>query len=192
MDQACCADSLNPNLGSQGNPKQRHSQPMLLSPPPNPKTNVRDDQKMMENVARADTASGNNTAQFDSPKTQTSEVCQCERTHTETRDAGTQTVGKPTATTCDASTQCSFAFNSPARAPGLSLCLPPVDVSVQRPATGRQTYTAAEPNTHTPSPGETRSGERHTPWSKKKSRADSFSGSKVILQGPINPFLAEV
>ncbi|KAM9334624.1 uncharacterized protein redic1 [Symphorus nematophorus] len=189
MDQGYCADSLNPNLGLQRNPKQRHTQPMLLTPLPKTKTNFRDDKKVMEKEAHPDKALGSNTAQFDSPKTQSSEPCKCKKRPNETRDAGTQTVDNPTVETCDASTQCSFVINSAAKTSVLSLCLPPVDVSVQHPATGRQTDTAAEPNTHTPSPGQTRSRGRHTPWSKKKSHA--LSGSKVILQGPINPFLAE-
>lgn len=212
MDQACCADSLNPNQSLQGNPKQRHPRPRLLTPLLKPKMNFRGDNKFRENVARQDKAGGSNiqemqshTAQFDSPQiavqTQSSELCKC-KTSSETRNAGTQTANHPMVETCDASTQCSFVVDGAGKATGFSPCLPPVDVSVQHPATGRQSDTAAEPKTHTPSPGEARSGGKHTPWSKNKPSAGSLSGSsvinnftannsdaKVILQRPINPFL---
>ncbi|XP_076578322.1 uncharacterized protein redic1 isoform X1 [Chaetodon auriga] len=195
IDQACCAASLNPNVCYQGNPKQRHAQHRLLTPPLKPKTNFRDDQKAGSNSQRM----GSHTAQVDSPQAlaQTQSSCRCRKASKESRDAETQTSGSPTAETCDASTQCSFVADSAMKAAGLNLCLPPVDVSVQHPATGRQTDTAEAPNTQTPSPGS-----KHTPWSQKKPRAASLSGSRainkftannsddrVILQRPINPFL---
>lgn len=208
-DRACCADSLDPIQGSQGNQKQRHAQPRTLTPLLDPKMNFRDDCRFMENVACQDKAVRNNseemeshTAQFDylqiEVQTQSPELCKCKKRASETRDAGTQTPNIPVAETCDASTQSSFVIDSAAKA---NLCLPPVDVSVQHPATGRQSDTAAEPNTHTPSPGKTRSGEKHTPWSKNKSRAGSPSGGsdmnkctdddsdgKAILQTHKTPF----
>ncbi|XP_044042790.1 uncharacterized protein LOC122871572 isoform X2 [Siniperca chuatsi] len=168
MDQVCCADSLNQNLGP--------------------------DKALGSNSQQT----GGNTAQFESPQdlahTQSSALCKCKKTSNATQDAGTQTVGNPTAETCDASTQCSFVVDSATKADGFNLCLPPVEGSVQHPATGRQTDTAAEPNTHTSSSEKASSGGKHTPWSKKKSRAGSLSGSdsKVILKRPINPFLDAV
>ncbi len=180
MDQACCADSVNPNLGPQGNPKQRHTQPRLLTPLLKPQMNFRDDQKVMENVGFPDKTLGSNGQQTGSNTAQSSELCKCKKTSNETRDVGTQTINNSTAETCDASTQCSSVVDSVTKATGFNLCLPPVDVSVQLPATGRQTDTAAEPNTHTPSSGQTRSGGKHTPWSKTKSRAGSLSGSSII------------
>lgn len=202
MDQACCSDSLNSNLGPQGNPKQRHTQPRLLTPLLKSQMNLRDDQKVMENVTCPDKTLGSNSQQMGSNTAQSSEPCKCKKTSNETRDAGTQTVDNSTAETCEASTQCSLVGDGASKATGFNLCLPPVDVSVQHPATGRQTDTAAEPDTHTPSSsGQARSGGKHTPWSKKKSRAGSLSGSsiinkftgnnsdgKVILQRPIIPF----
>ncbi|KAG8005715.1 hypothetical protein GBF38_001675 [Nibea albiflora] len=193
--QACCADSLNPNLTPQGLPRP-------LTPLLKPKMNFRDEQEVMENMASPDKAIGSNsqqlgsrTAQPNSPQaqTQSSEPCKCRKTPGDRRDAATQTVDIPAAETCDASTQCSFVVDSGTKAGEFNLCLPPVEVSVQHPATGRQTDTASTQNTHTPSPGKERSRWRYTPWSKKKSRADSLSGNsskftvgdsdgKVILQ----------
>ncbi|XP_051247822.1 uncharacterized protein LOC127358621 isoform X2 [Dicentrarchus labrax] len=209
INQTCCSESLKQNLDSQGNTKQRHTQPRPLSLLLKPKTNFRDDQ-IMENVAHPDKALGcngqqmeSNTAQLDFPlaQTQSPEPCKCKKTSNETRDAGSQTVD-PTAETCDASTQCSFVADSATKTTEFNLCLPPVDVSVQHSATGGQTDTATEPNTHTPSSSQARSGGRHTPWSKNISKAGSLSGSgiikeltadnrdgKVILQRPITPFL---
>lgn len=190
-------------MGYQGNQKQRHR---LLTPLLKPRKSFRDDQTVMENLARPDNAvesnsqqTGSHTAQFDSPQalaqTRSSEPCRCKKTSSESRDAETQTSGSPTAETCDASTQCSSVADGVNT--WFNLRPPPVDVSVQQPATGRQTDTAAEPNTHTPPPGS-----RHTPWSQRKSRAASLSGSsavnkftasnsdgKVNLQRPMNPCL---
>ncbi|XP_045928051.1 uncharacterized protein LOC123984878 [Micropterus dolomieu] len=165
MDQACCADSLNPNLVP--------------------------DKALGSNS----TQTGSNTAQFESPQalaqTQISELCKCKKTSHETQDVGTQTADSPTAKTCDAATQCSLVVESTTKATGFNLCLPPVEVSVPYPATKRQTDTAAEPNTHTPLPGKASSGGKHMPWSKKKFGAAPLSGSdsKVILKIPIHPFL---
>ncbi|KAL7370576.1 hypothetical protein ABVT39_004568 [Epinephelus coioides] len=205
MDRASCADNLNPNLGSQGNPKQRHSKLRASTPLLRPKMNLRDNQ--MENAAFPVKASGSNsqrrgssTAQFAShqalAQTQSSELCKCKKTPSETRDAGTQTVDNPTAETGNAWTQCCADVDS--EATGFNLCLPPVDVSVQLAATERQANTAAEPSTHTPSTGKARSGGKHTTRTKKKSRAGSQPGSSIInnSDGPtvipqrvINPFV---
>ncbi len=141
MDQARCADSLNPNLGFQGNLQQMHTQPRLLTPLPKPKMNFRDNQKDVENVTPPDRAIGSNsqqmrchTAQFDSPQavaqTQSSELCKCEKTSSETRDVETQTANIREAETCDASTQCSFVADSAAKAGGVNLRPPPTYVPV--------------------------------------------------------------
>ncbi|XP_040000928.1 uncharacterized protein LOC120799693 isoform X3 [Xiphias gladius] len=211
MEQGCCADT--PNQGSHQKPKQRHSQPRPLTPPIKPKINLRVDQEVMENVACWDKALGSNgqqrgssTVQFASPhplaQSQSSELCKCKNTSSETRDEGTQTVDIPSVETCHAWTQCSCIADSASNAPGFNLYLPPVDMSVQHPATGRQTDTAAEPNTRTSSPGNSRSVGKHTPWNKQKSKAGSLTGSsiikkftanssdgKIVLQRPINCFL---
>nr|XP_046234576.1 uncharacterized protein LOC124053458 isoform X2 [Scatophagus argus] len=210
MDQACCTDGLNSNIGSQGNPKQRHSQPRFSTPLLKPKMNFRDDQKVREEVAGPNKAvrskthqMGSHTTQFDSPQalaqSQPALTCECKKATSKTRDAGTQTANDPTAETCDASTQCSFAVDRATKPTGFNWCLPPVEVSAQHPATGRQSDTAAERNAHTPSPGKARSGGNHTPWNKKTPRAASLSGSlnkitanndvgKVVIQRPVNPF----
>lgn len=194
LDQTCCADSLNPNQGSgyQDNPKLR----------------LRDGHNVMDSLAVGSQGQEvqSHTARLDSPQvtaqTQSSELCKCSKTSSETRDAGTQTGSQAGAETCDAWTQCSFVVDNAAKASGSNLCLPPVDLSVQHPATGRQSSTAAEPKTHTPLPGEARSGEKPTAWSQNTHRAGSLSGGKVInkfvpdntggkviLQRPINPLL---
>ncbi|XP_068573009.1 uncharacterized protein [Cebidichthys violaceus] len=143
-DQAFCADSLQSYMGSQGNPKQRHSKPRPLTPLLNPTRNTGDDQEVMENAMFQVKAFGGNSQQTGShtplAQTRRSELCACKKTSNDTRDAGTQTADN--LETRNASTQCTVveeaaAFNS---------CLPPVDVSVQHPATGRQTDTAAEPS----------------------------------------------
>ncbi|KAK9525557.1 hypothetical protein VZT92_016250 [Zoarces viviparus] len=196
MDQACCADSLHSYMGSQGNPKQRHSKPRPLTPLLNPNRNTGDDQEVMENTVFQVQAfrgnsqqTGSNTPQFAPPlaQTQMPELCACMKTSNETRDAGTQTVDNLDRR--DASTQCGVvaveaaAFNS---------CPPPVDVSVQHPATGRQTDTAAEPSARTPSSDRWRSGEKH----KKQSGSPSGSSftnkctdGRATLQRHTNLFL---
>uniref|UniRef100_UPI0037E92377 uncharacterized protein n=1 Tax=Semicossyphus pulcher TaxID=241346 RepID=UPI0037E92377 len=212
MDQTCCADIQNLSQGSQGNPKQKLTKPRLLTPLLKPKMNSRDDQEVaVQNVACPDKAlsckshqTGNSTVQFETPRapaqTQSSKQCKCTKTSNATRDAGTQTGDKPTTETRDASTQCSFVARGATIASGLKSCLPPLDVSVQQPATGRQTEATAKPNTHTPSSGNVRIGGKHTPWNKKKSRASSGkmilntfpaknSNRKGILQRPIHPFV---
>ncbi|KAI3366862.1 hypothetical protein L3Q82_009517 [Scortum barcoo] len=196
MDQASCSDSLYPNLGLQVNPEQRHNQPRLLTPLVKPTMNFRDDQTLMLNVACPDKNLGSTCQQTGSNIAQTSEPCKCNKT---CKDAETQTINDSTAEMCDASTQCSLVADSATA--GSNLCLPPVDVSVQHPATGRQTDAAAYPNTHTPSSSQAKSGGKHTPWSETISRAGSpsdssiinkftahNSGSKVIQQRPTNPF----
>ncbi|XP_034381752.1 uncharacterized protein LOC117725952 [Cyclopterus lumpus] len=161
-----------------------------------------DNQEVMGNAAFQVKGWGSNAPQFASPpalaQSQNSELCTCKKTPAETRDAGTQTVGNLTAQTCDSGTQCSAV----AEASGLDSCLPPVDVSVQPPATGRQTDTAVESRAHTPSSDKWRSGEKHTPWTRKQSKEPFVAGSlsrssfinkctdgRGILQRPINPFL---
>lgn len=137
VDQACCADSPNQNQGLQGNPK--HWQTLLLKP----KMNLRDDHTIMETTACQDKAvrSNSHAAQIGSPQvvvpTQSSEMCKCKKTSSETQDAGTQTANNPMVETCDASSQCNPVMNSVASATEFNLCSPPVDVSVQPPATGR-------------------------------------------------------
>ncbi|XP_071358031.1 uncharacterized protein [Trachinotus anak] len=211
MEQACCAET--PNQGSQGKLQQRRSHPKPLTPLIKPRMNFRVDQEVIENMICPDKAlgssnqqTGSGTAQFASPhplaETQSPGLCKCKKTPSETRDAGTQTADIPTAEMCNASTQCSLNEDGASRAPGFDLYLPPVDMSVQHPATGRQTDTTAEPNTRAASSSRnTRSGGEHTPWGKKKSKAGSISGSRIInkftahtsdgkvfLQRPINPF----
>ncbi|XP_040886601.1 uncharacterized protein LOC121176576 [Toxotes jaculatrix] len=184
VEQACCSEAVI--QGSQGKPKQRHSQPRPLTPF---RGNFRADQKIMEKVVCPDKALGSNsrqtessTHQFASPhplvQTQSSEICKCQKTSSETRDVETQTINFPAAETRDASTQCSVVADSTSTAPGLNLYLPPVDTSVQHPATGRQTGTAAQP--HTASSGKSGSGGKHTPWGKKKFKAGSLSGSSSM------------
>ncbi|XP_056223040.1 uncharacterized protein LOC130163157 isoform X3 [Seriola aureovittata] len=211
MEQVCYTDT--PNQGSQGELQQRNCQPRPLTSLIKNKLSFTVDQEVMESVVCPDIALGSNgqqigssTAQFASPhpqaETQSPELFKCKKTSSETRHAGTQTADIPTAETRDASTQCSFIADSASKTPEFNLYLPPVAMSVQHPATGRQTDTAAQSNTHTASSGNTRSGGKQTPWSNKKSKAGSISGSsiiskfaandsdsKVFLQGPINPFL---
>lgn len=194
MDQACSVDKPNPNRSLQENPNQSHTQPKLLTPVLKPQISGSNNQQMGSHVAQLNSHQA-------LAETLSSQLCKCKKTPTETRDAGTQTADNPTAETCDASTQYSFVGDTATKVTGSNLCLPPVDVSVQHTATGRQTDTAAESDTHTPSPGEVSSRGKYTPWNKKKSRADSLSGSsfintftadnsdrKFILQRPINPF----
>ncbi|KAI4803274.1 hypothetical protein KUCAC02_006825 [Chaenocephalus aceratus] len=159
---ACCAESLNPNPVSQGNPEQRHIKPRPLTPLLKPQS-FRDKQTLVENISFP----------VPSPQAQCSEMCKCQKKANETRDAGTQTA----AVTCDAETQCS-AVEDGATAE-FNWCVPPVDVSVQHPATGRQTAAATE-KTHTASTGKATSGEKLTPWVKKKPKAGSLSGSSII------------
>ncbi|XP_034090225.1 uncharacterized protein LOC117558274 isoform X3 [Gymnodraco acuticeps] len=159
---ACCAESLNPNPVSQGNPEQRHIKPRPLTPLLKPQS-FRDKQTLMENISFP----------VLSPQAQCSEMCKCQKKANETRDAGTQTA----AVTCDAETQCSAAEDGATAE--FNWCVPPVDVSVQHPATGRQTDAAAE-KTHTASTGKATSGEKLTPWVKKKPKAGSLSGSSII------------
>ncbi|XP_026182095.1 uncharacterized protein redic1 isoform X2 [Mastacembelus armatus] len=198
IHQACCTDTPNLNQCSQENPEQRLSQPRLLTPLIKPQMNLRDDQ----NVACPDKACetndqqiGRSTAQFVSPHplAQSQLVCKCKQASNETRDVGSQTVDIPTAEKRDASTQC----DSVTRATAYNLYLPPVVKPVQHLATGRQTDTAAEPNTLSASSGNLRSGGKHTPWNNENSKADSLPGSsssvklsddKVTIQQPIIQF----
>ncbi|XP_059181880.1 uncharacterized protein LOC131960637 [Centropristis striata] len=204
MDQASSVDGPNPNLGPQANPNQRHTKPRPPTPLLRPQRNIRDNPKIVEKASSPVKASesnrqhtGSNTALLESPQSQSSELCKCKKKSNETQDAGTQTVYDTTAETCDASTQCSFVLDSETKASGYNLCLPLVEVSVQHPATGRQTDTAAEPSAHTPSAGKESSGDKYTPWTENISRAGFQSGcslinigdGKVNLQRDINPFL---
>lgn len=142
---------------------------------------------------------GTDTLQLATPpalaQTPRSELCACQKTANKTRDAETQTADRPESEMRSASTQCSVVV---VEAAVLSSCQPPVDVSVQHPATGGQTDTAAKPRAHTPPSHRWRSGEKHTPWTKKQSGAGSLSGSsctnkctddRVTVQRPTNPFL---
>nr|XP_020456920.1 uncharacterized protein C12orf40 homolog isoform X2 [Monopterus albus] len=199
--QAWCEDTPNPNQGSQEKQQQEtHSQPMPFTPLIKLTMNLRDGQKIIENVACPDKAHGNNgqqtgssTAQILSPHplalTQSSWLCKYQKTASETQDAGTQTVDIPTAETRNASTQC----NSVTKAARFNVYLPPAGMLVQHPATGRQTDTAAVPNTHTASSGSSGNGGK-----KKKFKSHSLSGSStinkfsdgiVILKWPITPLV---
>ncbi|KAM7366981.1 hypothetical protein PAMP_014911 [Pampus punctatissimus] len=186
MNQTCYADTINSNLGSQGNQTQSHSNPRPPTPYIKPQKNTRDYQKVMENDKAL---RSKDTAQFVShllDQTPSSEQYKCKKIANQMRDAGTQTVAISTAETCDASTQCSLVLDSVS-----NLYQAPVDVSVQRSATGRQTGctdAAAESNTHTASTANPSSGGKHLPWSKSKLTTDNGEG-KVILQRPINPFV---
>ncbi|XP_053271431.1 uncharacterized protein LOC128429173 [Pleuronectes platessa] len=162
VEQACCVDTSN--QGSQVRPKQGHSQPQPLTPRINPQTNIRVDEKVQ-------------------PLNQ--EVCKCQKPSGGTRDAGTQTVAIPTAEMCDTSTQYIFTADGASRQPVFSVHLPPVGLSMQHAATGRQTDNAAQPNTLSASTG---NGGKNTPWSKKKPEADSPPGNngKIFLKLPIN------
>ncbi|XP_068442841.1 uncharacterized protein [Clinocottus analis] len=206
VDRAFCADSLDSFMVSQGSGKQRHAKPRPITPLLKPRMLFRENQEAVGNAVFQVKAwgspvqqTGSNTPQFASPaaQSQSSELCAWRKTSAGTRDAGTQTVGNVTAETCDVSTQCSAAAGAGG---GLNSCRPPVDVSLQHPATRRQTDTAAEPRAHTPSSGKWWSGEKHTPWTKKQSKEPFVAGSgssfinkcsdgRVILQRPINPFL---
>ncbi|GAA6233312.1 uncharacterized protein LOC120799693 isoform X4 [Lates japonicus] len=174
MEQSYCADT--PNLVSQEKPER----PRPLTPVIKPQMNLRVDQRVMETAACPDKAlgqqTGSSTAQFASPhplaQTQSPDLCKCKKASGETRDAGTQTVETPAAETHDASTQCWFVADRVSKARENSLYLPPVDMSVQHAATGRQTDTATEPNS-------SGSGGKNTPWGKMKSKAGSLSGSSI-------------
>nr|XP_040030152.1 uncharacterized protein LOC120817733 isoform X1 [Gasterosteus aculeatus aculeatus] len=199
LDHPFCADTLKTFIGSQGNPKQRPTKP-------GPLLNFRDNQEAKETVVfqvkssgSSSQQTGTDTLQLATPpalaQTPRSELCACQKTANKTRDAETQTADRPESETRSASTQCSVVV---VEAAVLSSCQPPVDVSVQHPATGGQTDTAAKPRAHTPPSHRCRSGEKHTPWTKKQSGAGSLSGSsctnkctddRVTVQRPTNPFL---
>ncbi|XP_063316705.1 uncharacterized protein LOC134615949 isoform X3 [Pelmatolapia mariae] len=200
MDQAF---SLS---GSHGNLNETLSELRPHTPRIRSQMDFRVDLKVTENMATPDKAfeskgqeKESSTALLLSPhpsaQTQSSDVCKCKKTSSETRDAGTQTVRSPPAGACDASTQCSFVADSSL---GYSLHLSNADMLELPPATGRQAGTATEPDALTASPENSRSEEKQTPWSNKKSKADSLSGrsmitanngAKTILQRPTNPFL---
>ncbi|XP_060936363.1 uncharacterized protein LOC133013262 [Limanda limanda] len=164
VERACCVDTSN--QGSQVKPKQGQPQPRPLTPCIKPKTNVTVDEKV---------------------EPLNPEVCKCQKPSSRTRDAGTQTVAIPAAEMCDTSTQCILTADGMSRHPVFSVHLPPVGLSMQHAATGRQTDTAAQPNTHSASTG---NGGKNTPWSKKKPKADSPPGNngKTFLKLPINCF----
>ncbi|XP_030576405.1 uncharacterized protein redic1 [Archocentrus centrarchus] len=199
-DPAFSANTLNV---SQGNLKQRFSELNPHTPQTRVEMDLRDYLKVTEKMTTPDKACGSkgrekksSTAAPHPPaQTQSSDVCKCKKTSSETRDAGIQTVYTPRAEACDASTQCSFVSDS---ALGFSLNLPNADMSEQLPATGRQADTATEPDALTASTENSRSEEKQTPWNKKKSKEDSLSGrsmipanncDKVMLQRPTNCFL---
>ncbi|XP_069375423.1 uncharacterized protein [Paralichthys olivaceus] len=196
VERACCVDSSNQGL--QVKPKQSHSRPRPLTPLIKPKTNIRVDEKGMETLSYPDKSSGSNgrqrknmTAQAASshPLVQplNTELCKCQKPSNKTRDAGTQTVAIPTAEMCDASTQCIFTADGVSRHPVFHMHLPPVSLTMQHAATGRQTDTAAQQNTCSAS---TANGGKNTPWSKKKPKADSLprDNGKIFLKIPINCF----
>ncbi|XP_034529953.1 uncharacterized protein LOC117805365 isoform X2 [Notolabrus celidotus] len=170
MGKTCCEDG------------ERHILPCSLSPVLKPQMNLRDKEEVMKSVTCSDKAVGSNsqqlgssTVQFQSPralaKAQGFELCKCKKTSSETRDAGTQTEEKPTLQKCDVATQCSFVEQGASKATAFNLFLPPFDVSVKHPATGRQTNTTSEPHTHTPS---------------SSNMGNEKSDGKVILQRPRN------
>ncbi|XP_067345989.1 uncharacterized protein [Channa argus] len=180
MGVEACADTPNSNQDSQEKSKQRHSQFRPLTPLKKNKM-----QEVMQNMPWQEKSCQNNCQQIESSTvpclshhtlvvTESCGLCNCKKTSCETQDAGTQTVKIFTAETCDASTQC----DSMTKDTGFSTYLPPVDVSVQLPATGRQTDTFVESNTHALSPGNGRGG-KPTPWS-KKSKDDFLSGRSTI------------
>ncbi|XP_069556174.1 uncharacterized protein [Brachyistius frenatus] len=203
MDRACSADSLNTNSGSQGNPKERLSDPRPFTPLRKPKTDFREDRRVLENVACPDEASksedrqrGGSTAPFLSPRsaaqTRSSETCKCKKTPAETRDEGTQTAPE----TCDASSQCSET-----RPPGFSSYPPDAGMRERRAAAGRKTDAAGETATLAASSGNCGSEGKQTPWGREKPKAGSLAGggvinnftasdcARLIPQRPTNPFL---
>lgn len=204
IEQICCAENLNQKVDSQGSPKQGPTQPRLhVTPLPKPKTYVRDDSQVMENVTSENEEFQCYSKHIENHRdscqavvqTQNSEMWKCRKTTTETQDVGTQTPIIPMVVVHNASTQCSFVVDRVTK-----LCQSPVDVSVQHPATGRQCDTTADTNIRTPSPGEPRIGDGHMPRSKEKSRATSLSGRNILnkfpcsksdysvfLQKPLNP-----
>ncbi|XP_041637022.1 uncharacterized protein LOC121505629 isoform X2 [Cheilinus undulatus] len=208
MDQIYCEDSSNSNLPLQGNGHRR-----LPAPPLKSQINLGDNQKFMEYVVSSDKAAGSSSQQTGSStpyfeclrglgQTQSSELCKCKKNSRETRDVGTQTNEEPSAETCDASTQCSFVVHSAMKANKFNWCLPPFDVPVKDPATGRQSNTSSELNEHSPLSGNVRNDGRSMSWNNKGFRAVSLSDSnsvntvpasnsdgKRILQGPRIPFL---
>lgn len=198
-DPAFSADTLN---GSQGNLKQKFSELVPHTPQIRAQTDFSYYLKVPENMATPHKACGSKGLEkksstalllFSHPpaQTQSSDVCRCKNTSSETRDAGTQTVCTPSAEACDASTQCSFVADS---ALGFGLHLPNADMSEQPPATGRQADTASEPHALTASTETSRSEDKPKPWSKKKSKEDSMSGRSTIpanncAKKPTNCFL---
>ncbi|XP_056280257.1 uncharacterized protein LOC130200231 isoform X2 [Pseudoliparis swirei] len=189
MDRVFCADGLDSCAASQGSAKQRLSRP--ATPLLNPGTGFRD-QEVTGNAVFQVKGRGSNAPPA-LAQSQSSEACTCKKTSAETREAGTQTAGNLAAETRDTWTQCGGA-----EAGRLDARLPPVDVSVQPPATGRQTDTAAEPRAHTPPSHKWRSGEKHTPWTRKPSNPTIGAGSSFVNksadgradpQRPRNPFL---
>ncbi|KAM8908224.1 uncharacterized protein redic1 isoform 2-T2 [Spinachia spinachia] len=196
VNHAFCADTLKTFMGSQGNLKQRPTKP-------GPLLIFRDNQETKEaavfqvkSLGSSSQQKGTDTLQPATPpelaQTQRSELCACNKTANETRDAGTQTVHSLVGERRNASTQCSVVVEAAV----LTSCRPSVDVSVQHPATGRRTGTAAKPSAHTPSSHKWRSGMKHTPWNKKQSVAGTAGSSctnkesdgNVTVQRPTNPF----
>ncbi|XP_074554709.1 uncharacterized protein redic1 [Halichoeres trimaculatus] len=141
--QTCCDDDDDDD-------DQRHIQPSLRPQISIPQMNHRDTQEVKQSVTSSGKAVGGNshqlgssTVQIESPvavvQAQGLELCKCKETSKESQDVGTQTDDKPTARTCDASTQCSFVVHIAAKVN--TFLVPSSDVSVQHPATGRQTDT---------------------------------------------------
>ncbi|CAJ1054412.1 uncharacterized protein LOC117805365 isoform X1 [Xyrichtys novacula] len=204
-DETCCQLCMGQTGCEDG---QRHSQQSLHTPSPQLKKiqEVTQSFTCSNNDKGSDSQqSGSTTVQFESPsvlaEAQGVQLCKCKRTSGETRDAETQTDDKPTAKTCDASTQSSFVVPSASKAAAFNILLPPFDVSVKHPATGGQTNSTLEPFTHPPSSGNMRNKEKQTPWNEIKSKAGSLSDvwvtnipsstnsdGNVILQRPVNRF----
>lgn len=164
MDQACCADIANLNLGSQGNQKQSPSQLRPLTPHMNPQKIIWDYHNILEddNAIRS-----NGQTKLASPdllaQTPSTELCKRKKTSNEVRDTETQTTLITTAEMCDAATQCTLLSDSVSSNPSSNFYPPPAYASLQHSTTGRQTGckdAAAESKTHTASSA--RSGGKQT------------------------------
>ncbi|XP_072234074.1 uncharacterized protein [Leuresthes tenuis] len=174
MDENC-ADLFH--LNSQRSPKLFQPQP--LTPQIKSQMNFGDNQEVIETFVCPEKAFqvqqiGSSMAPSVSPHllTQSSELCKCRKSWTETQDAGTQTVSSCTPETRDASSQ--------TKASGFSWAQP--DVSEQHPATERQSCT--EPQTLPASLKKPRNEEKQAAWSKNTSK-DVLK----FLQRPKDSFL---
>ncbi|KAM9845827.1 uncharacterized protein redic1 [Aulostomus maculatus] len=133
VDRACCADSVNQTLSSQG----KHS----LQIPSTPHTQEIPSQYQKATEKDQSLQSNHTPSPGLLDQSQSSGICKCKKTANETQDAGTQTPDI-SPETCDAATQCSLLSESVSKDPGPSFR--PPRVSLPHPATGRQTsYTDA-------------------------------------------------